>query len=210
MTDTRIIGTGSAVICIVLHGRGQTQDDMEQAVTSRLSLPDVRFVLPKSARAAWYDARAVDPLTDETRAQLAEGLAAIDDVVAAERAAYPGVPLVLTGFSQGACMAVEHAMTRGPWDGALCLFTGCRVGTDHAVTALPGLPVYASCGDADPWIPFGAFLDMSGDLVRAGARLRSDLFPGRQHEVSDTEIGVLQSMLTNLAAKRPAFEGATP
>lgn len=208
MIASRIIGTGSAVICIVLHGRGQTQGDMEQAVTSRLSLPDVRFVLPKSARAAWYDARAVDPLTDVTRAQLAEGLAAIDAVIAAERAAHPGVPLVLAGFSQGACMAVEFAMTRRPWDGALCLFTGCRVGTDHAVTALSGLPVYASCGDADPWIPVSAFLDMSGDLIRAGARLRSDLFPGRPHEVHGTEIAVLRGVLSDLAAGHRPFDGA--
>ncbi|MCX7301361.1 MAG: dienelactone hydrolase family protein [Rhodobacterales bacterium] len=207
MTAPRIIGTGSAVICIVLHGRGQTQDDTEQAVTSRLSLAEMRCVLPKSARPAWYDARAVDPLTEVTRAQLAEGLAAIDAVVAEERADHPGVPLVLAGFSQGACMAVEYAMTRGPWHGALCLFTGCRVGTDHAVTALAGLPVYASCGDADPWIPASAFLDMSGDLIRAGARFRSDLFPGRPHEVHGTEIAMLQGILTDLAAGRAPLDG---
>jgi len=210
VTAARIIGTGSRVICIVLHGRGQSQDDMEQAVTSRLSLPDVRFVLPKSARAAWYDARAVDTLTDVTRAQLDEGLAAIDTLVASERAAHPGMPLVLAGFSQGACMAVEYAMTRGPWDGALCLFTGCRVGTDHAGGSLPGLPVYASCGDADPWIPAPAFLEMAGDLIRAGVRLRTDVFSGRPHEVSGTEIAVLGGILTDLGAGRVPLDGWHP
>ena len=47
------------VVCIVVHGRGQTQADMLDAIVSRLALPRVSFALPKSAGDAWYDARAL-------------------------------------------------------------------------------------------------------------------------------------------------------
>jgi phospholipase/carboxylesterase len=41
------------------------------------------------------------------------------------------------------------------------------------------------------------------------AALRCDVFPGRAHEVSDAEIAILDSMLTDLAAGRvPRMEAA--
>ena len=68
MTSPVIIGpdTGTKAVCVILHGRGQTQADMAEAVVNRLDLTDVRYVLPKSTRPAWYGARAVDPLTEIT------------------------------------------------------------------------------------------------------------------------------------------------
>lgn len=199
------------VIAVVLHGRGQTQDDMVKAIVGRLYAPAVRFVLPKAEAAAWYDARAIDPLTEVTRAQVENGLDAIAGVVRAELAAAPLARLVIAGFSQGACMAAEYLMREGPWPGALCLFTGCRVGTaDDTLpqASLRGMRVYASCGDADPWIPVSAFHRLIADLTAAGARVRADLFPGRPHIVSPTELSVLQGILHDLAAGHEPLEGA--
>ena len=68
MTSPVIIGpdTGAQAVCVILHGRGQTQADLAEAAVNRLDLTDVRYVLPKSTRPAWHDARAVDPLTEIT------------------------------------------------------------------------------------------------------------------------------------------------
>ena len=68
MTSPVIIGpdTRAQAVCVILHGRGQTQADMAEAVVNRLGLTGVRYVLPKSARPAWNDARAFDPLTEIT------------------------------------------------------------------------------------------------------------------------------------------------
>ncbi len=83
--------------------------------------------MPVAEGKSWYKAKAVDALTEETRASLAEGLAAFDAVVAEERAAHPGVPVIAAGFSQGACMVAEWVL-RGAVVDALAVFTGCRVG----------------------------------------------------------------------------------
>jgi phospholipase/carboxylesterase len=72
---------------------------------------------------------------------------------------------------------------------------------DDRAAALPsGLPVYLSAGSADPWIPVAAFAEAAAALGQAEARLRCDVFPGRAHEVSDAEIAMLDSVLTDLAA----------
>lgn len=212
MTDPIHLGANpddATVLCIIVHGRNQTQADMVQMIVSRLEVDGVRFALPKSDGPGWYDARAIDPLTPTTRQQMDAGLGRIAALIEAERTAAPGRPLLLCGFSQGACMAVEMLMAQAVHVAAACLFTGCRVGTaadELPVKALPSMPIYASCGDNDPWIPAAAFHKMLGYLTRASARIRSDMFPGRPHEVTDTEIVVLSGMLNALAQGRPIWE----
>jgi phospholipase/carboxylesterase len=41
-----------------------------------------------------------------------------------------------------------------------------------------------------------------------GALRRADLFPGRAHQVSDAEIGMLNAILVDVAAGRPPAMGA--
>jgi phospholipase/carboxylesterase len=200
------------VQCILVHGRGQTPEDMEAAVVRRLSAPDVAFALPRAGGKSWYAARAVDPLTDATRAELGLSLEGLAKAVTDARASAKSCPLVLAGFSQGACLSLELGFAGGAAPDALVALTGCRVGAadDDRPGALPaGLPVYLSGGDADPWIPVAAFAEAVADLGRSGARLRADLFPGRAHEISDAEIAMLDSVLADLAAGlAPRLEAA--
>lgn len=195
------------VICVFVHGRGQSPEAMQDDVIRHLTAPGVAYVLPRAAGGSWYAARAVDPLTDETRADLAHAIAALTQDIAVARAQAPGAPLLLAGFSQGACLSLEFAFANGAWHGALAAFTGCRVGQAEDVRPavdLSGLPVYLSAGDADPWIPVSAFAEAVSALGTRRARLRADVFPGRGHEVSVAEIQVLDAMLSNLAAGKPA------
>lgn len=189
------------VTCVFVHGRGQSPEAMEQGVIRHLSTPGVAYILPRAPGGSWYAARAVDALTDDTRAALAQSLAALGQVMAGLRG-----PVLLGGFSQGACLALEYAFASGPWHGALAALTGCRVGqgTDaRPAAALTGLPVYMSGGDNDPWIPVAAMAEAVACLGTAQARLRADIFPGRGHEVSPAEIAILDAMLADMAAGRP-------
>ena len=191
------------VLCVFVHGRGQSPEEMEAAVIRRLSARDVACALPRAGDKTWYNARAVDPLTDTTRAELAASLEGLASAVADLRGKAPGLPLVLGGFSQGACLSLEHAFTGHAAPDAVVAFTGCRVGvtTDDRPAALPsGLPVYLSAGSADPWIPVSAFAETAAALGLAEARLRCDVFPARPHEVSDAEIALFDSILSDLAA----------
>ncbi|MFZ3580656.1 alpha/beta hydrolase [Loktanella sp. DJP18] len=212
MGQSRIIkAEGVAdIVCVLVHGRGQSPDDMEQLVVRPLNAAGVHYVLPQSGPTGWYAARAIDPLTDDCRAELGAALDQLDEAVTEAVAMAAGKPVLLAGFSQGACLSVEYLMPEGPVVDAAALLTGCRVGTcgdNLPITDLAGLPVYASCGDADSWIPAASYHDMLGDLTRAGARLRTDMLPGRPHTVAAPEIAMIRRMIADMAAQRPVFDG---
>jgi predicted esterase len=197
--------TGAAAICVVVHGRGQTPEDMVSGVIARLTAKGVAFALPRAPGKSWYKAKAVDPLTDATEAELAASLALVRATVRAAGAAVPGRPLLLAGFSQGACLSLEYAFRHGPWDGALAALTGARVGSassapDRPRSGLSGMEVYLTGGDADPWIPTAAWAEAAADLAASGAHLVAEIFPGRPHEVSDAEAAALDRMLSRMTA----------
>jgi phospholipase/carboxylesterase len=202
--------TLARVHCVLVHGRGQTPEEMEAAVIRRLAATDVAWLLPRAGGKSWYAARAVDPLTDATRAELGLSLQGLAQAMGAARAAQG--PVVLAGFSQGACLSLEHAFSGKTPPDAVAAFTGCRVGAagDDRSAALPrDLPVYLTAGDADPWIPVSAFSAALAELGEGGARVRADVFPGRGHEVSGAEIAMLDSILADLAGGRaPKMEAA--
>lgn len=213
VADIVFLGTAPAkakVLCIFVHGRNQSPEEMEAAMIRRLSAPDVAFALPRAEGKSWYTARAIDALTDATRTELSASLQGLASAITDLRAKAPGLPLVLAGFSQGACLSLEHAFTGQATPDAVAAFTGCRVGLpgDTRPANLPsGLPVYLSAGSADPWIPVQAFAETVTELGQAEAMLRTDVFPGRPHEVSPTEIALLDSLLTDLAQGRtPGLE----
>jgi phospholipase/carboxylesterase len=192
----------AAVVCVVTHGRGQSPEQMDEHIIARLSTDAVAYILPRAASGSWYDARAVDPLTAKTSAQLS---ASLDQLKQAVALAPSNVPLVMAGFSQGACLTLEYGFAFGPWRGAKVSFTGCRVGVPNDSrphSDLNALPVYLTGADQDPWIPLPAYATAALELGAARARLRTDIFPGRTHEVSDTEIAVLDKMLNQLASGR--------
>lgn len=192
-------------VCVLVHGRGQSPEEMQTHIVARLNARDVAFVLPRAPGGVWYAARAVDPLTDDTRAALSTALDHLSDDIALARTAFPDLPLVLAGFSQGACLALEYAFAGLPAPAALVAFTGCRVGQpgdDRSHALPPDIPVYLTGSDADPWIPVTAFAETVLDLGQCRAKLRCDLFPGRAHEVCDTEVSMLQTILDDLACNK--------
>lgn len=215
IADSLILGASpdaAKVQCIFLHGRNQNPEEMEAAVIRRLSALPVRFALPRAGEAHWYKARAIDPLTPATREELGLSLVDLAALIGRLRHEVPGRPILLAGFSQGACLALELAFSGQAAPDAVVAFTGCRVGTadcDRA-TGLPGgLPVYLSGGSNDPWIPVPAFAEAATALGQGRAVLRADLFPDRAHEVSAPEIAMLEDMLMDLASgQRPRMEAA--
>ena len=200
------------VVCVFVHGRGQSPELMDEAVIRRLTTAGVAYVLPRAPTGAWYAARAVDPLTEQSRGQLTASLEHVKAAIhAACGQARPGTPLLLAGFSQGACLVLEYALKFGPWAGALASLTGCRVGVstdERPLSDLAGVPVYMTAADADPWIPVSNWAEAAEAMAKAKARLRADFFPGRGHEPSPPEIIVLDKMLAALAARKPLWQEA--
>lgn len=193
------------VVCIFIHGRGQSPEAMQEHAISRLQMRDAAYLLPRAPTGSWYQAKAVDPLTSPTRQQLGEALSQIEALV---KTVPKSKPLLIGGFSQGACVALEYALKHGAWNGAMVNFTGCRVGSnsdERPCASLQGMPVYLTGSNGDPWIPVHAWAEAAEALNNAGARLRVESFPGRAHEVSVGEIKMLDEMLHALGRSVPVW-----
>jgi phospholipase/carboxylesterase len=184
---------------------------MEAHVLARLSAPDVAFVLPRAQTGSWYAARAADPLTNGTRAALSQSLDQLLTDLRAAKARVPSVPVLLAGFSQGACLSLELVSREGPIVDACAAFTGCRVGVAgdaRPVADLGGLPIVLTGSEADPWISTKAWSEAAADLSTQGARLRVEIFPQRPHELCGAEIALLESVLAQLIAGAHPFAEA--
>jgi predicted esterase len=202
--------TDAKVLCVFVHGRTQSPEDMIEHIVGKCAGDDIAFVLPRARDNSWYAARATDPLSEETRRQLGASLDYIHGIVRTLRQA-GGVnkPILMGGFSQGACLTLEYAMKFGPWNGAMVNLTGCRVGqqTDTRPLAdLNNMPVYLTGSDGDPWIPVTAFAEASEALGKARAKLRCELFPGREHQASAMEVAAFGAILADLARGEQPFQ----
>ncbi|SDN79420.1 alpha/beta hydrolase [Ensifer sp. YR511] len=198
------------VLCIFAHGRTQSPEDMLDQVITKLDAPNVAFALPRAAANSWYSARATDALTSETRIELNQSLDYLRTVVVdLVRAGGGEKPLLIGGFSQGACLSLEYSMKYGPWNGAMANLTGCRVGTsfcDRPFADLNHMPVYLTGADRDPWISVDAFASAVETLGRGRSRLLCELFPDRSHEVSEHEVAIVNALLADLAEVRKPFQ----
>ena len=111
--DTHVVRAGSEVAranaaVVMIHGRGATAEGM-LGLAGEFAVPGIAYVAPQAATSTWYPYSFLAPLAQNEPA-LSEALATVDRVVADIVA--QGVPherIVLLGFSQGACLALEYA-----------------------------------------------------------------------------------------------------
>jgi phospholipase/carboxylesterase len=205
------VGSGSLAV-VLLHGRDQDPAWMDEHVLARLAprLPDVSWVLPAAPGRSWYAGRVHDP-EPETLAERDRAAEVVDGL--ADALAARGHPLVLAGFSQGACLVADHLLRRSrPWAGAV-IWTGSAFGppgTDRSLpasapdpTPLAGLPVLATNGDDDPWVPLAATEELVAVLRARGAEVELRVQPGRAHEVADDEVDATAGLLRRLTPGAP-------
>jgi predicted esterase len=197
---------------VVIHGRYGAPEAMMEHLVQHLTAPDVHFVLPRASGSGWYTAPSCAPMQDDTRAEIARALAQIrEDAARAQAQAPRDARLVIGGFSQGACIALEYAATFGRWEGAAFALTGCRVGQPDgtAVSAdLGGFPLYMSTGSADPFIHLRDFCQTLRALTASGARVRADIFPRSDHVMSPAEVATVDALLRRALDGEPFFAPA--
>ena len=172
------------VAVIWLHGLGADGNDFVPVV-QELDLsgcPPIRFVFPNAptmpvtinngyVMPAWYDILGPDLVKGEDEAGLRKSQAAIEQLIATQKAAgIPAERIVLAGFSQGCAMALQTGL-RHPQKlaGLLCLSgyvpLHASVATEHHAANL-ATPIFLAHGRADPVIPIGR-AEQSRDLLLA-------------------------------------------
>ena len=192
---------------IMLHGRGASAGDMLSLV-ELLGQPDMAYLAPQAPGASWYPYSFLEPIARNEPA-LSQALATVDGVLA--HLSEHGLPpdrVVLLGFSQGGCLALEYTARHARrYGGAVGLSAGLigPPGTprNYAGT-LAGTPVFIGCSDVDFHIPLARVHESTEVLRRLGGDVTERIYPGLGHTINDDEIAHVRRILAAMAAADPA------
>ena len=186
---------------IAVHGRGASAEDI-LTVASALDRPDFAYVAPQAEASAWYPYGFMAPI-EQNEPWLSDALSVLDRLVAeARQAGVAPERLVLLGFSQGACLALEYAARNPRRYGALVGLSGGLIGPDGTSLehggSLERTPVFLGCSDVDPHIPKRRVEDTAAALERQQAAVTMRLYPGMGHEVNDDELEHVRGLMDAL------------
>ncbi len=189
----------SAVIGVLLHGRGQSVTYMFELM-QRIAL-GISCVAPDACDSSWYPQSFMAPL-ETNQPHLDWALERVDLAVRSlEARGWPRNRIAFIGFSQGACLAAEYIFRNPSRWAALIAFTGGLVGPQGTVWETSGgdfggMPSLFSNGDNDPWVPWDR-VQKTAEVFRAmNAVVDLRQYPGREHLVNDDEIAAAKDILS--------------
>lgn len=190
----------ASAVALLLHGRGGSGEDMI-ALGRELSLGDipVAFIAPQAAGETWYPQRFHAPLA-QNEPHLTSALGVVAELIEELLArSIPRERLVLVGFSQGACLALEFAARHPHRYGGVAGLSGALIGPPgmkrDIVGSLHGTPVLLACSDVDAHIPLAAVKQSTEFFRTIRANVDERIYPGMPHTVNADEIDVVSNLV---------------
>lgn len=186
---------------ILVHGRGGSVDDM-RALAGEFDQARLACVAPAAADRTWYPYSFLEPLK-RNEPHLSSALRLIARALAkAEAGPLPHERIVLLGFSQGACLALEFAARSARRYGGVVGLSGGLIGPEGTpreyTGSFAGTPVFLGCSDVDPHIPKRRVEESAVVFGRMGAAVTKRIYPGLGHTVTADEIAMVRAMVASI------------
>jgi predicted esterase len=186
---------------LMLHGRGARAEDI-LTLASELGQPGFAYLAPQAAGNTWYPNRFLVP-TQQNEPWLSSALTLVAETLARiDQAGIPSERVILLGFSQGACLALEFAARNARRYGGVVGLSGALIGPDDAPREYPGslagTPVFLGCSDVDFHVPKER-VDQTAEVLRTlGGVVTERLYPNLEHTVNQDEIEFVRGMMQRL------------
>jgi predicted esterase len=187
---------------VMIHGRGASAESILE-LTREFDAPGLAYLAPQAANGSWYPNRFLDPI-ESNEPWLSSALAFVERTL--DRVIAAGIPagrVMLLGFSQGACLALEFAARHARRYAGLVGLSGGLIGPDGTprdyVGSLDGTPVFLGCSDVDPHIPKTRVEHSANVLRQLGGEVTMRLYPGLGHTVNPDEIKFVRRLIERLA-----------
>lgn len=191
----------AACAVILLHGRGSDAADI-LSLSHYLDQDTTCYLAPDAYGHQWYPQRFTVPIA-QNEPFLSSALTLVDTIV--NKVLTDGMPaerLVIGGFSQGACLALEYAARHPRAYGAVVALSGGLIGDTLDVNRygsdMSGMTVFLGCSDVDPHIPVTRVHDSSRIFSEVGANVTERIYPGMPHTVNEDEMHWLQQRLKDI------------
>jgi predicted esterase len=188
---------------LMIHGRGASAEDI-LALADDFGQPGFAYLAPQAADHTWYPNRFLVSL-EENEPWLSSALALVDDILV--QIVHNGIPherIILLGFSQGACLALEFAARNAKHYGGLVGLSGALIGPEDIPRdykgTLAGTPIFLGCSDADFHVPKER-VDQTAEVLRMlDGQVTERLYPNLDHSVNQDEIDFVRGMMQSLIA----------
>ena len=188
---------------VLLHGRGARPGSVLD-IADELGHSGVTHIAPEAYHNTWYPSSFMAD-REANQPHLDSALRAVDDAV--ELALEAGIPrerIVVTGFSQGACLASEYVYRNPERYGGMAALSGGLIGPDGMrwpdadVESLEGTPAFFGCSDEDPHIPESRVHESAEAYDARGADVTERLYGGMGHRINEDEMEWLRGTVADL------------
>jgi len=186
------------LVAILLHGRGGSADDM-LGLSRELGRSDVAYLAPQASGQTWYPYPFLVPI-EQNEPGLSSALRLITSLLdRLQQQAVPADRIVLLGFSQGACLALEFAARHARRYAALVGLSGGLIGPPGTPRnyegTFDGTPVFMGCSDIDAHIPLERVQESAAVFRRMAADVDERIYPGLGHTVNRDELDAIDALL---------------
>ena len=186
---------------ILVHGRGASAEGM-LGLADAFDASDVAYVAPQARSGSWYPYSFMAPLS-QNEPHLGNALKTLSSVVEdVEREGIPADRIVLLGFSQGACLALEFAARNARRFGGVVALSGGLIGPEgtprNYAGSLASTPVFLGCSDVDSHIPLPRVHESAEVLTKLGGNVIEKIYPGMGHTIVQDEVDHVKKILQGL------------
>ena len=186
---------------LMIHGRGADAQSI-LALVPEIDHPGFAYLAPDASGNTWYPYSFMAPLS-QNEPYLSSALQKIHEVLNdLGESGFPPEKVMLLGFSQGACLALEYTARNARKYGGVIGLSGGLIGpagTPRAYAgSLHGTPVFLGCSDADPFIAKERVQETTQVLRQLGGEVAERLYENMGHTVSQDEIRFIREMMRKL------------
>jgi len=183
---------------LMLHGRGDSAEGI-LSLTDVLKAEGVAYAAPEAEGNSWYPHSFLMPL-GHNEPYLSSALQAVQDALGElEAAGLARENIVLLGFSQGACLALESAARDATHYGGVVALSGGLIGPDDAPRDYPGslagTPVFLGCSDVDAHIPEARVRESAEVMGRLGGVVDMRIYRNMGHTVNQDEVVAARAII---------------
>lgn len=192
----------ASVAMILVHGRGGSAAGI-LALAAELERPQLAYLAPQASGGSWYP-QSFLAAQEQNEPGLSSGLALIGSLVdRLGEASIPEARLILGGFSQGACLALEFAARNARRYGGVFGLTGGLIGPAGTARDYPGsfdgAPVFLGASNPDPYVPWERVEETSRVFSDMEAEVTKREYSGMGHTVNQDEVEVIRRMIDDLS-----------
>ncbi|MFC4638181.1 VOC family protein [Deinococcus hohokamensis] len=187
------------VAMVLLHGRGGSAADI-LTLEREINLSAFAYLAPQAPDHSWYPQSFLAPL-EQNQPQLDQALGTLDAVMAElEARGIAPQQVVLGGFSQGACLALEYASRQSRRLGGVVAFSGALI-TLGRTADLAGTPVFMAVDPRDGHIPLERFEASAAELRSRGAAVDARVLPGLGHTINQEELDAARALMQQVVGQ---------